>query len=881
MTAPQSGLVIVDAHNVVVFTNTAAEEMLGANVSELVIHPDLEFPWCLAHKDRGLLFSRENQGPSVAPFPGTVAIVANVDAGGRNSWCSLNVDSMHSRDGVADVTVLHIQRLLVEKSAADRTGPLAASLAAMGQAVTINDPEGKIIFWNKAAAKSFGRTAENAVGSSITSLMTPTVAGVGQSQVAELTATDGLGWSGEVMARRGDGSAFLTSVSHVPVFDDVGSLIAEITVSNDTDDEPSSATPVSAQPRGPGLVRGGTYTQDLDGTIETWSPGAEELFGYPAEAIVGRNVTVLEPGAAPGEWPHPGTAAGEAAVAAFETVRRRRDGVVIGVLQSSSPLFDDEGAVVGAAIAAQGTSRRLNLESALKRAATHDPVTGLPNRRFLNELLEHELARATSVASKVAVILLQIDEFKIVNYARGYSAGDELLAQFADRMLAVIRPADILGRFGNAEFAILCIGMDSSETDSMADRVHAALESPFSLRGENIYLSATIGLASSPPFAANAQELLTQADAAMVKAQSLGSYKYSAWDMGLASQSKARLDLKNDIRLAFAGETLDVHYQPTVDFTTGLVIGIEALIRWNHPALGWVPRSVFLPLAAQARLTAALDGWTVRQSLRDAALLRAWGVLDPDAKIRIGISAVSILDRSFAGMLGRELKASRVPPEVVELGLAEPGSISQRTGAIAAMDAIGQLGIGLLLNDLGTSRAEMSMARHPAVSTVRVSEDFARGVLDNAADLAIATSLIGIARAMDLQVLADGVSRFDQLALLHRLGCDAGQGELWSPPLPRDELAALLRREPRAFEVEGEDPAVSRRRARMTNEHGLHRLTELHREGASPTTIAAALNAESYQTPQRLRWHSTSVARALTDLKPAPNTPAQRRASDH
>jgi diguanylate cyclase (GGDEF)-like protein/PAS domain S-box-containing protein len=613
------------------------------------------------------------------------------------------------------------------------------------------------------------------------------------------------------------------------------------------------------------------FTKSVDGVILTWNKGAEQLYGYSADDAIGCHVSLLNPHETATEIESilAAVVAGET-VRGLETVRHRRDGSRVEVSLTVSPIFAEDGSVLAASVIAHDISDRCRLERELIRRAMEDELTGLPNRTLLADRLAQAVAASGRRGSPMAVLFIDLDHFKNVNDENGHLAGDELLAQVAQRMQAVMRPADTVARFGGDEFVIVCEDADEPLAKQVAGRITEALGAPIEIAGQQHYVTASIGIAVSPPLPADAGVLLRNADAAMYDAKAHGRATSRVFDTALSEQASLRLELTNELRKALSAEDLEVHYQPILELATGRVVGLEALARWHHATRGWVPPAVFVPMAEGGGFVSTLDHWVLARACRDATALRARGLLPTDARLSVNISAQGIADHGLVEIVRTTAAQARLPLYALELDVTETGLMTDPPMAHDVLTSLRELGVGVALDDFGTGYSSLTNIRQLPVTTIKIDRSFIKSVAVRPDDLAIAASVVDLARAIGLRTIAEGVEKPEQLALLQRIGCQSGQGFFWSSALPLEEIAAVLKQEPAGFLIGGSDalssPAVGVGGG-VTNEHGLHRLVALHRDGGSPTTIAAALNADGYHTPRGLRWHTSSVSRVLRDDK--------------
>jgi diguanylate cyclase (GGDEF)-like protein/PAS domain S-box-containing protein len=619
------------------------------------------------------------------------------------------------------------------------------------------------------------------------------------------------------------------------------------------------------------------FSKTLDGTILTWNRGAAALYGYHADEAIGRHVSLLDPHGDSAESTAILTvvAAGET-VRGLETVRRRRDGLDVEVSLTVSPVYDEAGAITAASVIGRDITDRKRLEQQLSRQATYDALTGLPNRLLLDDRIAQSLAAAARHGATLAVLFLDLDLFSPINARYGYAIGDQLLVEVAQRLQAVVDLAGTVARIGSDEFVIICEATEA-EAASLADRISDAL-TPVINADRRLHITVSIGVAVAPPVAANPDSLLRSAQAAMFDAKARGRARWRSFDPSTEERASERREQSQDLKQALDQGTIEVHYQPVVEIATGRLLGVEALARWPHASRGWISPTIFVPLAEESGLVAALDEHVLTRACQDAAKLRAWAVLPEDGYVAVNVSARNLGDGGLVDRVRGAAATARLPLDSLELEVTETGLMSDARGARQALESLREQGVGVALDDFGTGYSSLTYLRQLPVTSLKVDRAFVQHITSRGDDLAITASIIDLGRAVDVRTIAEGVETTEQLALLHRLGCTAGQGFLWSKALPLDELAILVRQAPLGFQPAAATPNLpwgGRRGARVTNEHGLHRIRRLHNDGASLATIAAALNAQDFHTPAGLRWHNASVARVLAELAYAEKPPTQ------
>jgi diguanylate cyclase (GGDEF)-like protein/PAS domain S-box-containing protein len=611
------------------------------------------------------------------------------------------------------------------------------------------------------------------------------------------------------------------------------------------------------------------FTKSLDGTILTWNRGAERLYGYLAADVVGQHISLLDPDPSGAEVASLlRLVAGGDSVSGYETTRRRRDGTKVAVSLTVSPLRDGRGAIIAASVIGRDISDRLALERQLAVQSTYDDITGLPNRALLDDRLAHAMARSVRRGRPVAVVFVNVDRFRAINATHGYVVGDLVLGEVAARLHATVGMGDTLARFGGDEFVVISEETRLEDVEPLVRGIARALARPMNISGLELSVTTSIGIAVSPPLISDPDAVLRYAQVAMYDAKAIGRNQWRLFDASSEQRWNERSDLGRDLDSALAEQLLQVHYQPIVELATGRLLGIEALLRWEHATRGWVPPALFVPLAEDTGLIAALDEWVLRHACRDAAELRRAGILPESAYLAVNVSARNVDDPDLATRVGDIAESAGLPLSALQLEVTETGVLADARSAGRVLGALREAGVGIALDDFGTGYSSLTYLRQLPISTLKVDREFVQNIAVRPDDLAIATAVVDLGRAVGVRTVAEGVETAEQLAILHRMGCLGGQGFLWSPALPLEDLSALLRA-PDGFLAASPALPDRRRRARalaVTNEHGLHRIVQLHTAGASLATVAAALNNEQFLSPAGHRWHPSSVARVIADI---------------
>jgi diguanylate cyclase (GGDEF)-like protein len=486
----------------------------------------------------------------------------------------------------------------------------------------------------------------------------------------------------------------------------------------------------------------------------------------------------------------------------YELPYVRPDGTTVVLRISASPLYEDGKHLGSFAMVADVTAER-DAERELRKRATTDSLTGLVNRPYLLEKLQQELDRAAEVRGRsVAVLVADIDQFKLVNDTLGHAAGDELLIEVSRRWEAALRPTDVLARFGGDEFVVLCEDAQEPQARRIAARLQRALNRPISLRGRNITIRASIGIAvvvagrvtgAAPGEPTpDASTLLGYADTAMYAAKGDGPGQARVFSSALITKSRSRLRLVNDLRTALESDQLQLHYQPVVDLISGRLLGVEALCRWTHPERGPVSPAEFIVAAEESGLIEELDHWVLRRACRDGAAMRGDRILPPGAYVAVNVFAGHLGQPDFEGDLCITLAETGMPAQSLVLEVTESAVMRDPAAALLVLERLNRLGVRVAVDDFGTGYSSLRRLSQLPVATLKIDHGFVHRITDRPDQRAIVAAVIDLGRALEVTSTAEGIETFADLRLLRDLGCHAGQGFLWSPALPVPELARLL-----------------------------------------------------------------------------------------
>jgi diguanylate cyclase (GGDEF)-like protein/PAS domain S-box-containing protein len=536
---------------------------------------------------------------------------------------------------------------------------------------------------------------------------------------------------------------------------------------------------------------------DLEGKVLYWNRAAEETYGWSSEEALGRrsrDLTVPKESLEKAEEVVSELRAGR--TWSGEVLLRRKDGSYVPVFVTATPLFDARGDLAGMIGVSSDISERKALEAELERRASHDPLTGLPNRHTFVDRLGQALLRTKrgKEGRKVGVLFMDLDGFKNVNDSLGHEAGDRLLVTVAERLKKRLRPEDVLARFGGDEFAVLLEEVeDASETIRVAQRIAEALWEPFTVNDHQVNLSTSVGIALGSAHTKDDPEgMLRNADAAMYKAKEQGLGCYAVFDPAMQTRAQERLELEAELRRALEQGEFVLYYQPEVSLYNGSMVGLEALLRWQHPERGLLKPSAFVPLAEETDVIAPIGRWVLEEACRQAKRWEEEHPLASPMTMEVNLSSKQLRRRELARTVEEALTRAGVEAHTLALDITETVLIGASEHNAQALEALKKMGIRLSLDDFGTGYSSLSYLKRLPVDRVKVDRSFVKGLGGNATDTAVVRMIIELCHTLGVEVLAEGVETSEQAALLKDMGCDVGQGYYFARPLRSEELAEQL-----------------------------------------------------------------------------------------
>ncbi len=526
---------------------------------------------------------------------------------------------------------------------------------------------------------------------------------------------------------------------------------------------------------------------DTDGRIIATNAAMQQFLGYSSEELLNRQLYQLVP-----DDDANGLAAAMAAISsgaspelAIEQRYTRRDGEIVwAALTMSRAHSATSGKSLGVIAMVQDIRTRKSLEERLTHQASHDPLTDLPNRTLFRQRVEMALQRAAH-RDRVVVMFLDVDNFKAVNDSAGHSAGDQLLVVAAARLLNATRGSDTVARFGGDEFAILLENVrDDEEARIVADRITRAMRQPIPIGNEMVTVGISTGIARPHSDSDGADEVLRNADVAMYSAKGSGKNRYQFFEPSMHTAVVDRIGLETDLRHAVAVPASEfvLHYQPLVQLDTDTVVGVEALVRWNHPRRGELQPADFITVAEETGLIVPLGRWVLHEACTQAF---AWWHGLPDEhhmSVAVNVSGKQIQDATFVSDVAAALADSRLPPERLVLEITETVIMHRTEMMVQRLQELKELGVHLAIDDFGTGYSSLSYLQQFPIDIIKIDKAFIEGMERDAAGAALTRTIIGLGGTLGLSTIAEGIEHASQRVTLEDLGCVMGQGFLFARP---------------------------------------------------------------------------------------------------
>ena len=485
---------------------------------------------------------------------------------------------------------------------------------------------------------------------------------------------------------------------------------------------------------------------------------------------------------------------GKEQLKAVERTFIRKDGTHVSVLNEDRMILDSDGNILGIRSTLQDITDRKRLEEQLTHQALHDPLTKLANRVLFRDRVEHAINRAARKQTPLAVMFLDLDNFKTVNDSLGHAAGDELLVSVTERLNACLRSSDTPARLGGDEFAILIEDMvQADEAVFIAERIRAVLQAPFIINGAEVFVGVSIGIATAGEDRQTPEELLRNADVAMYMSKSNGKDRYTVFEDKMHDLLIKRIRLETDMRSAIDKRQFEVYYQPIIDLQSEGIMGMEALVRWNHPEDGLIPPLDFIPLAEETGLIVRLGEWILNEACSQASSWQVEHDLGDRLSITVNIGGRQFQETGLVEAVAKALSKSKLPPRSLILEITENTMLANTTATIETLTELKALGVGLAIDDFGTGYSSLSYLQKFPVDILKIDKSFVDRIAADKEGAAVAKAIITMGETLHLKTIAEGIESVGQQVALQDLGCELGQGFHFAKPLRATDMNEFLR----------------------------------------------------------------------------------------
>jgi len=741
--------------------------------------------------------------PNLRSFIGVPVVLS--DGSFYGTLCAVDPESRELTSSQGDLLIvlarlvaMHLERDRVEAELRVRDHAIAASTSG----ILITDataPDHPIVYVNPSFESMTGYTAAEVLGRNCRFLQGDDRE---QPEIDQIRAAVAAGWDCLVELRnyRKDGVMFYNELRMAPVRDGDGRVTAFVGVQTDITERKELEKRL-ADERFRSLVHHASdivMIIDTAGTTTYVSPSVEKIMGRTSDGLVGQKVLGAD-------HIHPDDVA--RVLGLFEELMTRPGSTMTAEMQArhadgtwkhlevvATNLLADR-AVGGIVVNYRDITERKQYEEQLRHQAFHDPLTGLPNRALLINRLERALARAARRGETVAVLYLDLDHFKLVNDTLGHEAGDHLLTEVGRRVRICLRPEDTPARLSGDEFAVLLEDItDEEDAGAIAERIADQLRTPFDIGGREVAITSSLGIAVSGPGRTTPEDLMRSADAAMYRAKRGGRSRFEVYDPEMDRMSLERAQLESDLRGAVERGEFRLHYQPIVNFRSERVLGVEALIRWDHPTRGLLPPSAFISIAEETGLILSIERWLLKEACRQA---REWQIRypsDDSISVSVNLAALELGHPDLVTNVSEILDATGLPPHNLVLEITESTVMVDAEATIVTLEELRGLGVRIAVDDFGIGYSSLAYLHRFPIDILKIDQSFVGRLGMASESIAIVRAVLALAEALNLRVIAEGIESHAHLQHLLTLGCELGQGYLFARPLPPSSIEEMLQK---------------------------------------------------------------------------------------
>lgn len=711
------------------------------------------------------------------------------------------------------------QASLAQHALRDTRQQLIEIIDFLPDATFVIDQDKKVVIWNQAMEKMSGVPKEKMIGKGDHEYTIPFY-GCRRTHLLDLLDVDdaelaakyaNIRRSGEILDAEtfcpalNNGQGSYVWATGVPLYDASGHRIGAIESIRDISERKKTEEYLRKLTHGIEHSASGVMITDVQGKIEYVNLKFSQLTGYSPEEAIGSNPRILKSEATPREvFDNLWSTILSGKEWRGEILNRRKSGEVYWSIASISPLHSDNGEITHFIANFEDINERKNAESTIERLAYYDPLTDLPNRRMLQDRLEQGLKRSRRQATGAALIYLDLDRFKHINDSLGHPAGDKLLREMANRFTEVLRDDDIVCRLGGDEFAIILHDIHhDQDAVPVAQKLITVAAEPMLLDEHEVAVSASAGIALFPKDGEDCRTLEKNADIALYHAKEEGKNTFRFYSEELNNRFSDRIAMEQGLRRLLERHELELYYQPKVSVATGLVSGVEALLRWNSPEFGMVSPLRFIPLAEETGQIIPIGEWVLRTACQQQL---AWQQQGLQLTMAVNLSSVQFKSPSLIEQIAAIIDESGINPESLELELTESALVDKPEKAVRLLEQLRSLGCGIAIDDFGTGYSSLSYLKTFPVTVLKIDRSFVRDLAHNSGDRAIAQSVVDLATNLDMETVAEGVEHPEQLEILRQIGCTYIQGFYFSRPVPAGQISEVVSALNRSEKIKGVSP---------------------------------------------------------------------------
>ncbi len=790
---------VLDASGLIVAVNTAWREFAGANGGDpsVLAEGTNYLHVCDRAGARGCADAATAATLIRAVISGqlpSAALEYSCDAPTEQRWFKLKITRSHVPGPPRFVTE---HENIATPTLAERQIRLQANmLASVEQAVIATDLSGTIVYWNPYAERLYGWAADEVLGKNILDI-TPAASTEAQAVQIMSSLQRGESWSGEFEVRHRSGRTMPIQLTDSPMRDERNQLIGIIGISTDMTKEKKIKKTLDLSDMVYQAIGEAIIVVSTDGRIVAINPAATRLTAYAEEELIDQPADMLK--STPEEHffsnelePLLGKTGHWAGTAWL----RRKDERLVQEWLRIDTIYDERRCEKLRICMFSPITDQKRAEETIWHQANFDMLTGLPNRSMFRERLDYEIQKAGRAAEQLALMFIDLDQFKEVNDTLGHDIGDGLLKQAAARLASCVRGVDMVARIGGDEFTVILGQLEGiGVVDRVARTIVLALAEPFRVAQHTIHVSASIGITLYPGDAVLADILVKNADQAMYAAKSHGRNQFHYFTQRMQYEAQLRMRMTNDLRDALANHRFEMAYQPIVELESGVIHKAEALLRWRHPLRGMINPVEFIPIAEQTGMIDAIGEWVFSQAKEQAEVWRA--TIDPQFQVSVNMSPMQLRHHAGDGcttfaqfaVAGLDHSVASAP---VILEITEGLLLESSDAVTELLQLLRDAKIQLAIDDFGTGYSALSYLRKFHVDFLKIDQSFVTRLGENSDDMAMCEAIIAMAHKLDIKVIAEGIERDEQRDLLCCAGCDYGQGYLFSRPVSAELLGELL-----------------------------------------------------------------------------------------